>query len=626
MARLGERGDHRCGGVRRGEERHRGTATRQPTAPGASGDAGVECLGGVGHERQANASGGGGRRSLRSAASGRRVRRPARTARPGRGCGPHPAQHLGRARRRAIGRSTWWRRESTTTTDAARQQRPDPQRERPTVDPGDDAAEHRGRSIVAVALQSGRDLDDPVEPHRQRRSADHRAPTATPSAAPADAGRAAEAQTARPSGSTSGSRSARPSAPSGRHERLRSGMVAVDRSAHRREGHRARRRGTGRAPCPARRIRHRGSPTMPAPERRATQPPAWACDTLISPSRCAWARPSSIAAARQDEPVAEVVGQAGDDQTAGSIEDDDVAMGTGFAGKHTANGERRSPRASPPRRSSAVAGAKPYSLGIDGELGDDAVVQREHLRRPERGEFVHPRPVDDPCVGQALTLERLDHRAGEGGVGNADELALDPTGVGHRAEQVERGRNTQLAPRRAREPERRVEDRSEAEADPGLAHARSDAVGVQLDRDAEQLQHVGSTALRRRRPIAVFADRSSRSGHHQRCHGRHVDRVRAVATGSDDVDTTIAFVVGQRDVGRLVQRRCKQPARVLRRSPPWLAGRSGTHRSARRLRRREGSSSSPNPRLLRRDRHRRPAPTSRWASRGRGHGSTWAAA
>ena len=113
--------------------------------------------------------------------------------------------------------------------------------------------------------------------------------------------------------------------------------------------------------------------------------------------------------------------------------------------------------------------------------------------------------MHDPGLHRAVDAQRGEHALGHGRVGDADQLTPHPARVGHRPEQVEHGRDADLAPAGRGEPERRVVRRCQAEADAGLLDAAQHALGRQLDRDAQRLEHVGRAALRRRRAGAVLA-------------------------------------------------------------------------------------------------------------------------
>ena len=208
----------------------------------------------------------------------------------------------------------------------------------------------------------------------------------------------------------------------------------------------------------------------------------------------------------------------------------------------------RSP-ASTRRTTSALAAGSPptsWSLrrrgeterhGVDVERADAAVVgEGQHRRGPGRRQLVEPAAVDHPDVGRTVGAQRRQHALGEARVGDADHLAAHPPRVGHRSEQVEHQRDPDLAACRSGEAERRVEPGGETEPDPGLLDAAHHVVGRQLDRHAERFQHVRRAALRRGAARPVLAHRHAGGGGDERGHRRHVDRVRSIAAGADDVD------------------------------------------------------------------------------------------
>jgi hypothetical protein len=136
-------------------------------------------------------------------------------------------------------------------------------------------------------------------------------------------------------------------------------------------------------------------------------------------------------------------------------------------------------------------------------------------------------------------------------------------GVGHRAEQVEHERDADLAPRRAGVAERRVEPRREAEADSHLVEAARHAAGAELDGDAQLLEHVSGSALRRRPAVAVLAHRHTRAGDHERGHRRDVHRVRAISTRAHDVDRGGPELVAERNELGRAQDRVEQSGELL---------------------------------------------------------------
>ena len=174
------------------------------------------------------------------------------------------------------------------------------------------------------------------------------------------------------------------------------------------------------------------------------------------------------------------------------------------------------------------------------------VVEREHRRRPGRRQLVEPTAVHHPGVGGTVGAQRRQHPLGEGGVGDADEVAAHPAGIGHRPEQVEDGRDPDLAAGRGGEAERGMEPGGEAEPDARGLHAALHTGRRQLDGDAQLLQDVSGPALRRCAARPVLADGNAGAGDDDGRHRRHVDRVRPVPTGADHVDRPPAQLVVER--------------------------------------------------------------------------------
>ena len=200
---------------------------------------------------------------------------------------------------------------------------------------------------------------------------------------------------------------------------------------------------------------------------------------------------------------------------------------------------------------------------IDREGALLTVAEFPHLRRTARRQLVQAVTVNDPGAGHAASFECTKHRRCEARVGHADQLVADAAGVRHRTDEVEGGRHTHLPAWRAGEAEGRVEGGCEAEADAGLADACGDALRCLLDRDAQQLQNVGRSTLRRSRPVPVLAHRRSGTRSDDRRHRRHVDRMRPVATRPDHVDSSLAFVIGQRDDRRLGHRSIEHAGQLV---------------------------------------------------------------
>ena len=197
----------------------------------------------------------------------------------------------------------------------------------------------------------------------------------------------------------------------------------------------------------------------------------------------------------------------------------------------------RSPREHPPDDISVLVGMSTSQVGVawPGRVRASAGSTVNSSIEPSASERPSTRPVvvsssrPSPWTTQAWVRPsrcRVEHhRLDEPGIGDTDHLAAHPAGIGHRSEQVECGRHADLATWGPGEPKGRVEHRREAEADPGLADTGGDTIGMEFDRDAQQLQQVGAAALRRRGAIAVLAHRHAGPGDDQRRHRRHVDRV-----------------------------------------------------------------------------------------------------
>ena len=134
---------------------------------------------------------------------------------------------------------------------------------------------------------------------------------------------------------------------------------------------------------------------------------------------------------------------------------------------------------SPPTSWSCVAGRRPSSTGSTVKVSRAAVVvERQDGRGTGRRQLVEPAAVDDPRIGRPVGPQRRQHPLGEAGVGDADHLAADPPGVGHRAEQVEHGRDPDLPAGRGGEAERRVEAGAKQKPMPASSTHRRTPSGV----------------------------------------------------------------------------------------------------------------------------------------------------
>ncbi len=119
---------------------------------------------------------------------------------------------------------------------------------------------------------------------------------------------------------------------------------------------------------------------------------------------------------------------------------------------------------------------------------------------------------------------------------SADHLALDAGRVRQRPKQVEDGAGAEFDPRRADVLHGRVMRGCEHETDAGVADASAHLLGVEIDLDAERLQHVGGSRFRRQRAVAVLGDWHAGAGNHEGRASRDVVGTRGVTTGAHHVD------------------------------------------------------------------------------------------
>ncbi len=140
--------------------------------------------------------------------------------------------------------------------------------------------------------------------------------------------------------------------------------------------------------------------------------------------------------------------------------------------------------------------------------------------------------------------ENPRHHLGQVGECTADQPGSRLPRISKWPKQIEDRRHADLTPYRRGVPIRRVKLRREAEADSDLGDAARDLVGVQVDAHAERFQRVCPARQRRRCPVAVFDHRDAAGRHHDRRHRGQVDRVDAVAAGTDHVDGVGPDLVG----------------------------------------------------------------------------------
>jgi hypothetical protein len=121
------------------------------------------------------------------------------------------------------------------------------------------------------------------------------------------------------------------------------------------------------------------------------------------------------------------------------------------------------------------------------------------------------------------------HHLGHPLVSHSDGLMRRLRRVGERAEEVEHRRDAELPARGGGVPKRRVEPRGEAEGDAATLHTLRHERRVEISDDPERLEQVRGSARRRRGAVAVLDDTRSGGRDDDRCHGRDVDGVGAVA-------------------------------------------------------------------------------------------------
>ena len=98
---------------------------------------------------------------------------------------------------------------------------------------------------------------------------------------------------------------------------------------------------------------------------------------------------------------------------------------------------------------------------------------------------------------------------------------------------------------------------------PASATHCGDAVRRQLDVDTQRFEHVSGATLRRGGAGSVLAHGGSGAGRDERRHGRHVDRVRPVASRADDVDCRRSRLVRERDERGVLQHGVEQAGDLL---------------------------------------------------------------
>ncbi len=120
-------------------------------------------------------------------------------------------------------------------------------------------------------------------------------------------------------------------------------------------------------------------------------------------------------------------------------------------------------------------------------------------------------------------------------VEHADQLALNASGIGHRAQDVENGSAAQFLAGADGVFHGAVMGRGEHEADTDFLNAAGHLFRFHAQVDAQLFQQVGTAALGRDGPVAVLGHETAGRGHYERSGGRHVEQVGAITAGADDV-------------------------------------------------------------------------------------------
>ena len=132
--------------------------------------------------------------------------------------------------------------------------------------------------------------------------------------------------------------------------------------------------------------------------------------------------------------------------------------------------------ASPPTRSSRSTRRRPRASGSTSQVVTSPSRSSTTVDGPVVVSSSSPSPPWTISARSApLAREHAGHALGHAQVGHADQVALDPAGVGERTEDVEGGGDAEVAPGRAGVAHGRVVAGREAEPDARLGHARRHA-------------------------------------------------------------------------------------------------------------------------------------------------------
>jgi len=221
-------------------------------------------------------------------------------------------------------------------------------------------------------------------------------------------------------------------------------------------------------------------------------------------------------------------------QRGGGVQQHDVPHRAGLPGQHRPGhlGVMR-------RVTAAQVGQRgrgqPEIGGRELRLGHLAVVHDPHRGRAGGGQLVEPVGAVEDQGRTAASGQYARDSPAHRRVEHPHRLGGRPGRVGHRAEEVEHGRDAEFAAGRARVAQRRVVQRREQERHAHLGGQFGGRGGRQVDDHAERLQHIGGAARGRRGPVPVLDHPHTRRGGHDRAHGGHVDRARPVSAGAHQV-------------------------------------------------------------------------------------------
>ncbi len=157
--------------------------------------------------------------------------------------------------------------------------------------------------------------------------------------------------------------------------------------------------------------------------------------------------------------------------------------------------------------------------------------------------------VDDEGALRSQSGEGAADKQDTAGGKNADDLVACTGGVGERAAEVEDGAEAEGAAEGSENLNGRVVERGVEEHETGGAEALGGELGREFDGNAESFENVGGPALGGDGAVAVLGDPGSGSGGDEGCAGRDVEGERTAATGADNVNELIAFVVVERHMG-----------------------------------------------------------------------------